>query len=127
MTAIAERRLEHLLNGLPPERQAEILAALHNEIAQERQRRLEADVLRGITAGVATKDCLADGAAELLDHLVRLVRAHGCTIAMTDPGGRFVAVASRNFFEPSLPPAGPFSCGLTERLARGRVPVPLPE
>ena len=127
MTAIAERRLEQLLKGLPPERQAEILAALHNEIAQERQRRVESDALRAITAAIAASDRLIEGAAEFLDQLSRLVRAHGCAVALMDPGRRFFTVASRNFPEPGIPPTGPFTNALTERLARGRVPVPLAE
>jgi GAF domain-containing protein len=127
MTAIAERRLEHLLKGLPPERQVEILAALHNEIAQERQRRVESDALRAMTAAVAARDRLAEGAAEFLDHLSRLVRARGCAVALAEPGGRFRVVAWRSFAEPALSPSGPFTNVLTERLARGRVPMPLPE
>jgi hypothetical protein len=127
MTAIAERRLEQLLKGLPLERQAEILAALHNEIAQERQRRVESDALRAITAAIAASDRLIEGAAEFLEQLSRLVRAHGCAVALRDPGRRFFTVASRNFPDPALPATGPFTSALTERLARGRVPVPLAE
>ena len=61
MTAIAERRLEHLLKGLPPDRQAEILAALHNEIAQERQRRIESEALRALGDVVSLSKKDVDG------------------------------------------------------------------
>jgi hypothetical protein len=127
MTVIAERRLEHLLKGLPPDRQAEILAALHNEIAQERQRRVESDALRALGAAVAAKDRLTDGALEFLAHLARIVRARGCAVALAEPDGRFRVVASRGFTDPSLPSTEPFENLLTERLVRGRVPMLLPD
>jgi hypothetical protein len=127
MTAIAERRLEYLLKGLPSEQQAEILAALHNEMAQERQRRVESDALRAVAAAVAAADHLADGATEFLAHLSRLIRASGCALVLVEPGGLFRVIASRAFGEPALPSKAPFVNGLTERLARARVSMPLPE
>ena len=127
MTAIAERRLEHLLKGLPPDRQAEILAALHNEIAQERQRRIESEALRALGAAIAEKNRLAEGALEFLARLSRIVRVRGCAVVLAEPDGRFRMAAWRGFPEPSLPPAEPFENALTERLVRGRVPMPLPD
>ena len=127
MTAIAGRRLEYLLKGLPTEQQAEILAALHNEMAQERQRRVESDALRAVAAAVAAADHLADGATEFLAHLSRLIRTSGCALVLVEPGGLFRVIASRAFAEPALPSKEPFVNGLTERLTRARVSMPLPE
>lgn len=128
MTAAAlDRRLEHLLTGLPPARQAEVLAAVHAEVGQERHRRVEAEALRAVVDAASRETRLADAAAQFLDGVARLIRAHGCALAMREPGGRFRMVASRGFAEPSLPDAESFSTGLTDRLRQLRGPVPLPE
>jgi hypothetical protein len=126
------REVQKRLVGLPESHRGEILDALREEISRERrrvdpattveserERRLEAEVLREVLEAINRHPGLDETISEVLKHLSRLVIFDSCALALADPEG-FRIVSVRGFGDPAKAVGSTFPAGLAEPLSENR-------
>jgi hypothetical protein len=109
------RQVEKRLADLPQRERIEALDAIREEMAREkrrvrgpeakveveRERRLEAEILRDVLEAINREARLEETIEEVLKQLTRIVSVDSCSLALADPGGRFRIIAVRGFPDPS--------------------------
>lgn len=109
------RQVEKRLADLPQRERGEALDAIREEMAREkrrarspearveveRERRLEAEILREVLEAINRRARLEETIEEVLRQLTRIVSVDSCSMALADPGGRFRIIAVRGFPDPS--------------------------
>lgn len=104
------REVEKRLLHLSETDREEVLDAVREEIARERrrldpgltveaerERRLEAEILREILEAINRQARLEDTIEEVLKQLGRIVSFDSCSVALLDGDGRFRIIAARGF------------------------------
>jgi len=68
-------------------------------VETERERRQEAEAMRAVLEGIVHQARFEETIEEVLKQLARIVTFDSCSLALTEPGGRFRIVAARGFEE----------------------------
>src|SRR5262245_10500986 len=132
------RELEKRLADVPDDQRAEVLDAVREAAAQERrrsvreltveaerERRVEAETLREVLEAINRQARLEETIGEVLKQLSRIVRFDSCSLALTEPDGRFRIIAVRGFPQPSEVIGIAFRDPLTDQIRENRWPIAL--
>lgn len=68
-------------------------------VETEREKRQEAEAMRAVLEGIVHQARFVETIEEVLKQLSRIVTFDSCSLALTEPGGRFRIVAARGFEE----------------------------
>ncbi len=134
------REVERRLGDLDEAHRNEVLDALREEIGRERrridpsltveterERRMEAEILRDVLEAINRQAHLEETIEEVLKQLARLVTFDSCWLALLENEGRLRIISVRGFPNPARVLGTTYRDGLTDTIVEGRWPLTLPD
>lgn len=132
------RDVEKRLSDLDEAHRNEVLDALREEIARERrrldpaltveaerERRVEAEILREVLEAINRQARLEETIEEVLKQLAKIVTFDSCALALLEAEGRFRIISVRGFPEPAQVLGTTFRDAWTDTIREKRWPVNL--
>jgi hypothetical protein len=134
------REVERRLVGLDEGHRNEVLDAIKEEIARERrrvdpaltveaerERRVEAEILREVLEAINRQALLDETIEEVLKQLARLVAFDSCWVALLEAEARLRIIAVRGFAQPGRVLGTTHREALADEIVGSRVPLSLPD
>jgi hypothetical protein len=134
------REVERRLVGLDESHRNEVLDAIREEIARERrrvdpsltveaerERRVEAEILREVLEAINRQAHLDETIDEVLKQLARLAAFDSCWVALLETEGRLRIISVRGFPEPGKVLGTTYREALADAIVESRMPLSLPD